>query len=53
MNILEDVEEERKRAEEEKNKTLAVITNFVDGLLVFDKAGKVSLINPRQKIFSK
>jgi PAS domain S-box-containing protein len=53
MNILEDVEEERKRAEEEKNKTLAVITNFVDGLLVFDKEGKVSLINPQAESFFK
>jgi PAS domain S-box-containing protein len=53
MNILEDVEEERKRAEEEKNKTLAVITNFVDGLLVFDKEGKVSLINPQAENFFK
>jgi PAS domain S-box-containing protein len=51
MNILEDVEEERKRAEEEKNKTLAVITNFVDGLLVFDKEGKLSLINPQAEKF--
>jgi PAS domain S-box-containing protein len=53
MNILEDVEEERKRAEEEKNKTIAVITNFTDGLLVFDKEGKVSLINPQAENFFK
>jgi PAS domain S-box-containing protein len=53
MNILEDVEEERKRAEEERNKTLAVITNFADGLLVFDKEGKVSLINPQAENFCK
>jgi PAS domain S-box-containing protein len=53
INILEDVEEARKKAEEEKNKTLAVITNFVDGLLVFDKEGKVSLINPQAENFCK
>jgi PAS domain S-box-containing protein len=53
MNILEDVEEERKRAEEEKNKTLAIIQNFADGLLVFDKEGKVSLINPQAENFFK
>ena len=34
MNILEDVEEARQKAEEEKEKTLAIITNFADGLLV-------------------
>ena len=46
LNILEDVEESRIRAVEEKNKTLAVITNFADGLLVFDKENKLYLINP-------
>jgi PAS domain S-box-containing protein len=51
MNILEDVEEERKKAEEEKNKTLAIINNLADGLLVFDKEGKVSLINPQAEKF--
>jgi PAS domain S-box-containing protein len=53
LNILEDVEEARERAEEEKNKTLAIIQNFVDGLLVFDKEGKVSLINPQAENFCK
>lgn len=37
MNILEDVEEARQKAEEEKNKTQAIITNFADGLLMFDE----------------
>jgi two-component system sensor histidine kinase VicK len=53
MNILEDVEEERGRAEEEKNKTLAIITNFADGLLVFDKENNLSLINPQAENFLK
>jgi two-component system phosphate regulon sensor histidine kinase PhoR len=51
MNILKEIEEERRRAEEEKNKTLAIITNFTDGLLVFDKERKLSLINPQAEIF--
>jgi len=46
LNILEDIEEARIRAVEEKNKTLAVITNFTDGLLVFNKENKLYLINP-------
>lgn len=50
-NILEDAEEARARAEEEKNKTLSIITNFVDGLLVFDKENKLSLINPQAESF--
>lgn len=53
MNMLEDIEEERKKAEEEKNKTLTVITNFTDGLLVFDKDKKLSLINPQAENFFK
>jgi len=51
INILEDVEGALKSAEEEKNKTLAVITNFADGLLVFDKEGRLSLINPQAEDF--
>ncbi len=47
INILEDVEEARKEALEEKDKTQAIITNFADGLLVFDVENKLSLINPQ------
>ena len=46
MNILEDIKEARLRAEEEKNKTLAIINNFADGILVTDETDKLSLINP-------
>ncbi len=45
INILEDVEEARILAEEEKNKTLALITNFSDGVLFFDSKNKLSLVN--------
>lgn len=51
INILEDVDEARSRAEEEKNKTLAVITNFTDGLLIFDEKNNLSLINPQTETF--
>ena len=47
MNILEDVEESRGKAEDEKEKTLLVINNFADGLLVFNKNGRLDLINPQ------
>jgi PAS domain S-box-containing protein len=52
LNMLEDVEEARGKAEEEKNKTMAIINNFTDGLLVFGPENKLSLINPQvEKIF--
>jgi len=51
LNMLEDTERARGEAEEEKDKTLAIITNFVDGLLVFDKENKLSLINPQAEDF--
>ncbi len=51
MNMLEDVEEARKKTEEEKNRTLSIITNFSDGLLVFNKENKLSLINPQAETF--
>jgi len=46
LNMLEDVEEEKRKAEEEKNRTSAVITHLTDGLLVFDSQNNLSLINP-------
>jgi len=51
LNILEDTEEARRKAEEEKKKTEAIIKNFVDGLLVFDDQKKVILINPKAEEF--
>jgi len=51
MNILEDIEEARRLAEEEKNRTLTIITNLADGLMVFDKQMKVSSINPQAAKF--
>lgn len=47
LNMLEDIEEARRTIEEEKNKTLAIINNFADGLLVFDPENKLSLANLR------
>ncbi len=37
--------------EEEKNKTLAIITNFADGLLFFNEKNKLSLVNPQAEDF--
>lgn len=51
LNILDDVDEARIIAEAEKDKTLTVITNLADGLLVFDKEGRLILVNPQAKGF--
>jgi len=53
FNILEDIEEARGVAEDEKNKTLAIITNFTDGLLFFDTNNRLSLVNSQAKKFLK
>jgi len=47
LNILEDTEDARRKIEEEKDKTAAVIVNFTDGLIVLDENNRVSLINPK------
>lgn len=53
LNMLEDVEDAKRRAEEEKDKTLTVIANLADGLLVFDKENKISLINLQTEKYLK
>jgi len=45
-NMLEDAEETRSRIEEEQNKTRATLVSLADGLIVFDKEKKITLINP-------
>lgn len=45
LNILEDVEDARAKLEEERDKTLAIIRNFTDGILVFDKDNILVEIN--------
>jgi len=47
LNILEDTEEARKKIQEEKEKTSAVIANLTDGLIVLDYDNIVSLVNPK------
>lgn len=46
LNILEDTEEAKNQAIEEKNKTLAIINNFSDGLLVLNNENIIELISP-------
>jgi len=46
LNILEDAETSRALAIEEKNRTLAIINNLTDGLMVFDRNNNLSFANP-------
>lgn len=50
MNMLEDVEKARNRAEEERDRTAIIIKSFADGLLFF-KNNKIALINPKIEKF--
>jgi len=50
INILEDIEEARKKAEKERETVQAIINNFSDGLLLFNNENKLSLINPQAEI---
>ncbi|MBU1292353.1 PAS domain-containing protein [Patescibacteria group bacterium] len=45
LNILEDTEEARKNIEQERNKTRAILVNLPNGLIVFDKQGRIIQIN--------
>ncbi len=49
INMLEDTEDARKKVEEEKNKTSAILSNLVDPIIVADKNGVISLLNPAAK----
>jgi signal transduction histidine kinase len=51
MNMLEDMEDLRGRAQEEKEKTLAIITNFVDGLMFFNASDVLEIINPQVEVY--
>lgn len=50
-NMLEDTEQARRAAEEEKSKSQAIVINLTDGLLFFDEKNNLSLINPRAESF--
>ncbi len=51
LNILEDVDSSYQEAEKERAKTSAIIENFVDGLLFFDKEGVLSIANSKAEQF--
>ena len=46
LNILEDTEEARKEAVRERNKTMAMIENLTDGILLLNNKNEVEIISP-------
>lgn len=52
LNLAEDTEKASQEAEQEKEKTMMIIKNFVDGLLFFDTNTVLTLVNPKaEEIF--
>ncbi|MDF1498105.1 MAG: ATP-binding protein [Patescibacteria group bacterium] len=45
MNILEDIQFEKKIAQDERNKTDSIISNFSDGLLIFNNDNDLTTVN--------
>lgn len=50
LEALEEVKVAKMKTEEEKNKTLAIISNFTDPILVLDKEQRLSLFNMAAQI---
>ncbi|MDD5098191.1 MAG: ATP-binding protein [Candidatus Pacebacteria bacterium] len=53
LNILEDTEDARRIAVDEKNKTMAIIENLTDGILLLDTNGRVETISLMVESFLK
>lgn len=50
LNILEDVELERQVAEDERDRTVAIIRNLADGIIIFEQE-IITLFNPKAETF--
>lgn len=46
LKAFSDLKAERKKTEEERNKTMAIISNFIDPIIVLDRENKIELFNP-------
>jgi len=51
LNILEDIENEKEIAQEEKNKLQAIVFNLSDGLLFFNNENILKIFNPQVEIY--
>lgn len=46
IRAFADLQEARKKTDDERNKTAAIISNFIDPIIVIDVDNKINLINP-------
>jgi PAS domain S-box-containing protein len=51
LNIAEDADENRKKAERERIKTVAIIENFIDAMFFFGPDDSLNIINPKVEEF--
>jgi two-component system phosphate regulon sensor histidine kinase PhoR len=51
INMLEDFEDARKRAESERSRTESIIESFSDGILLLEENNEISFINPQAELF--
>lgn len=49
MKAFADLKEARMRSEQESNKIVAMIANFIDPIIVIDRDDRISLLNPAAK----
>ncbi len=49
IKVLEDVKSGKEKIEKEKNKTAAIISNFLDPVIVVDNGGRIMLLNPEAR----
>jgi len=48
---FKEIQEEKRKSEEEKNRTLTILSNFTDPVIVLDKNNQISLFNEPAKEF--
>lgn len=46
LSAFAELKEERAKTEQERDKTLAIISNFIDPIVVINNEGKIELVNP-------
>jgi len=53
LNVLEDTDELRRSAIDERNKTMAIIENLTDGIILLNKKKQIEIINsPATELFN-